>query len=114
MELFLTVSLSSIVGYAFCVWCLISLSSKSHISKGIVHTRVFVQYLCSLLLVTAIASCMLHYQVEGEHIMSTRNDASFILDLMVLVFLASILIAFNIKFIRSNYSAIAHAGIIRT
>ena len=32
--------------------------------------------------------------------MSTWNDSSFTTDLMILVFLASILIAYNIRFIR--------------
>lgn len=100
METFLIFTIASIIGYALCVWYLISLSTESHISKATIHTRIFAQYACSTLLIFAIASALLHFQAAGAHLMSTWNDSSFTTDLMVLVFLASILIAYNIRFIR--------------
>ena len=75
------------------VWYLISLSTESHISKAMIHTRILAQYACSTLLILAIASALLHFQAAGVHLMSTWNDSSFTTDLMILVFLASILTA---------------------
>ena len=100
METFLILTIVSIIGYALCVWYLISLSTESHISKAMIHTRILAQYACSTLLILAIASALLHFQAAGVHLMSTWNDSSFTTDLMILVFLASILIAYNIRFIR--------------
>ena len=100
METFLILTIVSIIGYALCVWYLISLSTESHISKAMIHTRILAQYACSTLLILAIASALLHFQATGVHLMSTWNDSSFTTDLMILVFLASILIAYNIRFIR--------------
>lgn len=100
MELFLFIALASIVGYFMCVNYLISLSKESHISKTMIRTRILAQYTCSILLILTITSVLLHFQAEGTHLMSTTNNSSFTTDLIVLVFLASILIAFNIRFIR--------------
>lgn len=100
MEMFLFIALLSILGYGLCVCFLILLSLESYISKTIVYTRVFVQYLCSLLLITAITACILHFQAEGWRIIGTRSNSVFISDLVVLVFLFSVIVAFNIRFIR--------------
>lgn len=95
METFLILTIASIIGYALCVWYLILLSTESHISKATIHTRIFAQYAYSTLFILAIASALLHFQAAGAHLMSTWNDSSFTTDLMVLVFLACILIAYN-------------------
>ena len=46
METFLILTIVSIIGYALCVWYLISLSTESHISKAMIHTRILAQYAC--------------------------------------------------------------------
>ena len=67
METFLILTIVSIIGYALCVWYLISLSTESHISKAMIHTRILAQYACSTLPILAIVSAILHFQAATKH-----------------------------------------------